>query len=76
MFREQKAFDKAVSNFEKANQVDPRHVQSLFNLGVVYAYDLNQPQKAAVAWEKVIQIAPSSPQAMQARQGIENLKAR
>jgi hypothetical protein len=51
-------------------------VQSLFNLGVVYAYDLNQPQKAAAAWEKVIQISPSSPQAMQARQAMENLKGR
>jgi cytochrome c-type biogenesis protein CcmH/NrfG len=74
MYRELKSFDKAVSNFEKASKIDPTHAQSLFNLGVVYAYDLNQPQKATAAWEKVIQIAPSSPQAMNARQAIGNLK--
>jgi cytochrome c-type biogenesis protein CcmH/NrfG len=74
MFREQRAFDKAIANFEKAMQVDPRHAQSAFNLGVVYAHDLNQPQKAMQAWESVVQRAPGSPQAMQARQAMDDLK--
>ena len=46
MYRDIGQFDKAIANFEKANQVDPKHVQSLFNLGVVYAHDLKQPKKA------------------------------
>jgi cytochrome c-type biogenesis protein CcmH/NrfG len=74
MYRELGQFDKAVANFTRASKADPSHVQSLFNLGVVYASDLKQPQKATEAWNKVIQIAPSSPQAAQAKQGIADLK--
>lgn len=73
MYRELKSYDRAVANFEKANQVDPSHVQSLYNLGVVYSQDLSQPQKASAAFQKVIAIAPSSPQAMQARQLLQQL---
>ncbi len=74
MYRELGQFDKAVANFTKASKSDPSHVQSLFNLGVVYANDLKEPQKAVEAWNKVIQIDPASPQAAQAKQGISDLK--
>jgi cytochrome c-type biogenesis protein CcmH/NrfG len=70
MYRDLRQFDKALANFEKANKIDPSHVQSLFNLGVVYANDVDQPKKAIEAWTKVIQIAPASPQAAQARQAL------
>jgi cytochrome c-type biogenesis protein CcmH/NrfG len=74
MYRELGAFDKAIANFQKANQADPKHVQSLFNLGVVYLNDLKQPKKAIEAWNKVIQTAPQSEQASQARNAIEDAK--
>ncbi|HET8538687.1 MAG TPA: tetratricopeptide repeat protein [Anaeromyxobacter sp.] len=73
MYRDLGQFDKALANFEKASQADPKHVQSLFNIGVVYANDLKQPKKAADAWNKVIQVAPASPQAGQAKQAIAEL---
>lgn len=75
MYRAIGQFEKAISNFEKANRVDPKHVQSLYNMGVVYAHDLKQPKKATDAWNRVIQTAPQSEQAAQARAGIEELKA-
>jgi tetratricopeptide (TPR) repeat protein len=75
MYRAIGQFEKAISNFEKANRADPKHVQSLYNMGVVYAHDLKQPKKATDAWNRVIQIAPQSEQAGQARAGIEELKA-
>jgi cytochrome c-type biogenesis protein CcmH/NrfG len=74
MYRDVGQFDRAVANFEKANQVDPKHIQSLYNLGVVYFNDLKQPKKAIEAWNKVIQSAPQSEQAAQARVGIEQAK--
>jgi predicted TPR repeat methyltransferase len=74
MYRELGQFDKAVANFQKANQVDGKHVQSLFNLGVVYLNDLKQPKKAVETWNKIIQIAPQSDQAVQARTAIEDAK--
>jgi tetratricopeptide (TPR) repeat protein len=75
MYRAVGQYDKAVANFNKASELDPRHVQSLFNLGIVYAYDLKQTQKAIDAWSKVVQLQPNSPQAVQARAQIEQLRA-
>lgn len=75
MYRDLGQFDKAVQNFQKANQADAKHVQSLFNLGVVYAHDLNQPKKAEEAWTKVVQLAPQSPQAQQAQQALQQLRS-
>ena len=76
MYRELKQFDKAIANFKKANQAKPDHVQSLFNLGVVYESDLHDSAKALQAWEKVVQVAPASPQAADARRLIADVKAR
>jgi cytochrome c-type biogenesis protein CcmH/NrfG len=74
MYRELGQYQKALANFEKASQIDPSHVQSVFNIGVVYSTNLNQPEKAIQAWNRVIQMAPASPQAAQARQLIEAQK--
>jgi tetratricopeptide (TPR) repeat protein len=74
MYRDLGQFDRAIANFQKANQVDPKHVQSLYNIGVVYLNDLKQPKKAIEAWNKVIQAAPQSEQAAQARAGIDQAK--
>jgi len=70
MYRELRQYDKAIQNFEKASKADPTHVQSLFNMGVVYSTDLKLPQKAIEAWSKVVRVAPESPQAAQARQAL------
>lgn len=74
MFKDMGQFDKAIANFKKASQLDPKHAQSQFNLGVVYATDLNKPEEAAKAWKKLIESAPGSPQAAQAQQGLAQLK--
>jgi tetratricopeptide (TPR) repeat protein len=76
MYRELRQFDKAIANFEKASKLDPKHVQSVFNMGVVYSSDLGETEKAIRAWNRVIESAPGSPQAAQARQLIDELKAR
>jgi len=73
MYRELRQYDRAIANFEKASQVDPAHVQSLFNLGVVWENDLKDRAKAAAAMRKVIAVAPGSPQAAEARAGLARL---
>ena len=50
------------------------HVQSFFNLGIVYAQDKKDNAAAAKAWAHVIEIAPASPQALQAKQFIDGMK--
>ena len=49
-------------------------MQSLYNLGVVYANDVKDRAKAAQAWHRVIEVAPGSPQAQQALQGLAELQ--
>lgn len=74
MYREIGAHEKAIANFEKANELDPKHVQSLYNLGVVYAHDLKDASKATQAWRRLIDVAPGSPQAAQALQGLAEIQ--
>jgi cytochrome c-type biogenesis protein CcmH/NrfG len=74
MYREIGASDKALANFLKANQIAPRHFQSLFNAGVVYAYDLKDSKKAVETWNKIIAADPSGPFATQSRAAIQGLQ--
>lgn len=73
MYRQLNQFDKAIANFQKAAKINPSHVPSVFNIGIVYAADLNKPDEAAKAWNKVLVMAPNSPQAAQARQLLAQL---
>lgn len=75
MYRKMGLFDKAINNFERANKIDPRHAQSLFNLGVVYANDLKQKDKAIAAWQRYLDIDRMSPQGQQVKAMVEELKA-
>ena len=67
MFRKVGWYDKALINFEKANKIDPNHLQSLFNTGIVYAVDLKQPDKAVPYWERYLKMDSNSPTALQIR---------
>lgn len=74
MFRRVGWFDKAIKNFENANRIDSNHQQSLYNLGIVYRYDLQDFPKAINVWERLIAIDPESPGASQIRSELEFLK--
>jgi len=74
MYRELRKYDRALANFEKAGKLKPGHLQSIFNMGVVYGFDLHDVPKAIEAFNKVIAIDPNSPQAVQARASIRDLQ--
>ncbi len=73
MYREGGNYDQAIANFERANKVAPDHMESLFNLGVVWAYDKKEVAKGAAAWRKILEAAPSSEQAAKVRQALREL---
>ncbi len=75
MFRRLGWFDRAVENFTKANKVSPNHQQSLYNLGIVYRYDIQDLPKALDAWERFLALNPSGPGASQVRTELEHLKS-
>jgi tetratricopeptide (TPR) repeat protein len=75
MYRQAKRFDLAIANFEKAQQIDPTHLQSQYNMGLVYSQDLHQPDKAIKAWTRYLQLDSTSPKAQQVKAMIEQLKS-
>ncbi len=75
MYRKMGWYDKAIANFEKANQIDPKHIQSLMNIGVVYSADLKQPDKAIEAWNRFLAIDSTSPTAQQVKSMIQDIKS-
>ncbi len=74
MYRKVGWYDKAIANFEKAQAIDPRHLQSIYNLGLVYADDLKQPEKAIKAWNRFLELDSTSPTAQQIKRMVEDLK--
>jgi cytochrome c-type biogenesis protein CcmH/NrfG len=74
MFRKLGWYDRAVQNFEKAYALNSLHTQSVYNLGIVYRYDLNDFAKAVEAWEKFLAIAPPGPSTDQVRAEVEFMK--
>ncbi len=73
MLRQLKDYAKAIANFKQANKLNPKHLQCLYNLGIVYSADLNRPDEALKVWNKIIETDPVSPQSAQARQAIAEL---
>lgn len=74
MFKRLGWFDRAIENFEKANQIDPSHATSMYNLGIVYRYDLQDFPKAMEAWTKFLEISPTGPGSDRVRQDLEFLR--
>ena len=75
MFKRLGWFDRAIANFIKANQVDPSHATSVYNLGIVYRYDLQDFPKAEEAWTKFLEISPTGPGSDRVRQDLEFLRS-
>jgi tetratricopeptide (TPR) repeat protein len=75
MYRQIGWFDKAQANFEKAQKIDPKHEQSLLNLGILYAENLKQPAKAIQAWNRYLELFPTSPNAQRVKATLDELKA-
>lgn len=74
MFRRLGWFDRAIANFSKANEIDPSHATSVYNLGVVYRYDLQDFAKAEETWTRFLEINPAGPGSDRVRQDLEFLR--
>ncbi len=74
MFRRVGWFDKAIENFAQANQLNPAHQQSLFNMGLVYRDDLRDTVKAKAAWTRYVAIAPEGKRKEGVRSMLDHLE--
>lgn len=73
-FKKLGQFEKAVANFRKVQSINPKDEQSLVNLGIVYAVDLQQPEKALKAWDRFLELNPESPASRRVRIWAQQLR--
>ena len=74
MYRRIGEFEKAANEFRRAAEIDPRHLNSLLNLGVVLRYDLNDLEGAINAWQMYLERDPPPETAEKIRAEIEALR--
>jgi tetratricopeptide (TPR) repeat protein len=71
MYRQTGDFTHALANFEKARQVDPYNLESIYNSGYVLAFDLNQIDRAIVMWRSYLKLDKTSETSRQVQSFIE-----
>ena len=74
MYRRLGEFDRALEEFRKAAQSDPKHVNSRYNIGIVLLHDKQDMKGAIKAWEEYLKVDPTSERAGRVRAQMENLK--
>ncbi len=67
--------DEALKQFEYSLKLNPAHAKTLLNQGIVLAFGKRDLKGATDAWEKVVQLAPNSPEAQAAKQGLQGIAA-
>lgn len=67
--------DRALAQFDESLRIDPNHGKTLLNIGIVRAFARQDLDGAAAAWEKVLKVAPDSPEGRAARQALDGIRA-
>lgn len=67
--------DRALKQFDHSLGLDRNHTKTLLNQGIVLAFGKRDLDGAAQSWQKVVALAPDSPEAQVARRALESLKA-
>jgi tetratricopeptide (TPR) repeat protein len=74
MYRKLGQFDKAIEEFRKAAQSDPKHANSRYNIGIVLLHDKGDMKGAIKAWEDYLKVDPNSERAQRIKSQIEKMK--
>ncbi len=67
--------DRALAQFDKSLELDPKHSKTLLNIGIVRAFGKQDLDGAEKAWQRVLEVAPDSPEAAVAKKGLDGLRA-
>ncbi len=67
--------DRALQQFDHSLTLDPKHAKTLLNQGVVLAFGKQDLKGAAAAWQKLIDVAPNTPEAETAKRALDGLKS-
>jgi len=74
MYRSLGDFDRAIEEFKKAAQSDPKHINSRYNIGLVLLHDKQDIKGAIKAWEEYLKVDTKSERAARIRNQIEKMR--
>lgn len=74
MYRQSGDITQALANFEKALAIDPANLESLYNLGFIYAFDVKRIDSALEFWQRYLELDHSSETAKQVESFVERYK--
>jgi len=67
--------DEALAQFEGSLKISPNHTKTLLNKGIVLAFGKQDLEGAAKTWQRVIQLAPNTPEGQAAKRALEAMKS-
>jgi tetratricopeptide (TPR) repeat protein len=67
--------DKALVQFDRSLKLDANHVKTLLNVGIVRAFGKQDLDGATQAWQKVMKLAPDSPEGQAAKRALDTLQS-
>ena len=67
--------DRALAQIDKSLAIDPGHVKTLFNQGVIRAWGREDLTGAIASWERVVALDPNGEDGRRAKAAIDTLKS-
>ena len=74
MYRKVGELDKSLEELRKAAKIDPKHVNSRYNIGLILLHDKQDMKGAINAFEEYLKVDPNSERAQRLRGQIEKMK--
>jgi tetratricopeptide (TPR) repeat protein len=68
-------FDKALAQFDHSLSIDPKHLKTLLNIGVVRAFGKQDLEGAEKAWQQVVDLAPQSEEGQRAKRALDSIRS-
>ena len=67
--------EEALTRFEESLKINPKHTKTLLNKGIVLAFGKEDLKGAAAEWQKVVDLAPGTPEGEAAKRALEGVAA-
>ena len=66
--------DRALAQFRQSLAINPTHTKTMLNEGIVLAFGKQDLDGAARAWQRVVELAPQSPEGQAARRALDSMR--
>jgi tetratricopeptide (TPR) repeat protein len=67
--------DEALAQFEKSLAMNAKHTKTMLNKGIVLAFGKQDIKGATAEWQRVVDLAPDSPEGAAAKRALEGVAA-